>query len=121
MYNFSRSVTDHDDFLPAVIMVQSPCYSSQCTSTHSATEDVYSRHYLRPGTVAPTTSTVPQDTCTVAPTTSTVPQDTCTVDQDARTVDQDAGTVDPDTCAVASSARTVAPTTSTHASSAASV
>ena len=107
MYNFSRSVTDHDDFLPAVIMVQSPCYSSQCTSTHSATEDVYSRHYLRPGAVAPTTSTVPQDTSTV--------------DQDARTVDQDAGTVDPDTCAVASSARTVAPATSTLASSAASV
>jgi hypothetical protein len=121
MYNFSRSVTDHDDFLPAVIMVQSPCYSSQCTSTHSATEDVYSRHYLRPGAVAPTTSTVPQDTSTVAPTTSTVPQDTCTVDQDARTVDQDADTVDPDTCAVASSARTVAPATSTLASSAASV
>jgi hypothetical protein len=56
-----------------------------------------------------------------APSTSTVPQDTCTVDSITCTVDQDARTVDPDTCAVASSARTVAPATSTLASSAASV
>jgi hypothetical protein len=100
MYNFCRSVTDHDDFLPAIIMVQSPCHSSQCTSTHSATEDVHSRHYLRPRTVIPSTSNV-------APTTSTVPHHTRTVDDD--------------TCTVASSARTIAPTTSTLASSAASV
>ncbi len=106
MYNFSCSVTDHDDFLPAIIMVQSPCHSSQCTSTHSATEDVHSRHYLRTRTVVPSTSTVPTETCTVAPTTSTVPHHTRTVVHD--------------TCTVVSSARTVAPTTSTLASSAAS-
>ncbi len=65
MYNFSCSVADHDDFLPAVIMVQSPCPSSQCTSTHSATEHVHSRHYLRPRTVVPSTSNVAPTTCTI--------------------------------------------------------
>jgi hypothetical protein len=40
MHNYSCSVSDHDNFLPAVIMIQSQCHSSQCTSTHSATEDV---------------------------------------------------------------------------------
>ena len=72
MYNFSLSVTDHDNFLPAVIILQSPCHRSQCTSTHLATEDVHRRHYLRPRTVVPSTSNV-------APTTSTVPTDTRTV------------------------------------------
>ena len=121
MYNFSRSVTDHDDFLPAVIMVQSPCNDSQCTSTHLATDDVHIRHHLRPHTVvpstrnvAPSTCTVPTDTSTVASPTSTVPSSTCTAVTPTRTVDQYTRPVDTHEYTVASA-------TSTPASSAASV
>ena len=32
MYNFSHGVTDHDNSLPAIIMVQSSCHRSQCTT-----------------------------------------------------------------------------------------
>ena len=120
MYNFSRSVTDHDDFLPAVIMVQSPCTDSQCTSTHLATDVTVGLH-PRPHTVvsptrnvAPSTCIVPTDTSTVASPTSTVPLSTCTVVTPTRTVDQYTRPVDTHEYTVASA-------TSTPASSAASV
>jgi hypothetical protein len=100
MYNFSCSVIDHDNSLPAVIKVQPPCHSSQCASTHSATVDVHSRHYLCPHTVVPSTSNVAPTTCAI-PTDVLAPllhllgpclmiHDTCTVDLANRTVDQDA-------------------------------
>ena len=120
MYNYSRSVTDHDDFLPAVIMVQSPCSDSQCTSTHLATDVTVGLH-PRPHTVvsptrnvAPSTCIVPTDTSTVASPISTVPSSTCTVVTTTRTVDQYTRPVDTHEYTVASA-------TSTPASSAASV
>ena len=108
MYNFSHRVglTDHDGFLPATVMAQYTCARSQCTSTHLATQDVSSKHYRRPGTVASTT-TVPDDTytvvsstCNVVPPTRTVLTDTSTDATPTSAVSLATCTVGLPTCAV---------------------
>ena len=122
MYNFCSIVTDHDDFLPAVVTTQFPHARSQCTSTHSATtHDVTVGLHPRPHTVVsptrnvvPSTCIVPTDTRVVATSTCTTPSSTCTVVTPSHTVAQYTRPVD-------SHAYTVASTTSTPASSAASV
>ena len=121
MYYFRSSVTDHDDFLPAVVTTRSPCSGSQCTSTHLATHDVTVGLHPRPHTVVsptrnvvPSTCIVPTDTSVVATSTCTTPSSTCTVVTPSHTVAQYTRPVD-------SHAYTVASTTSTPASSAASV
>jgi hypothetical protein len=120
MYNFRSRVTDHDDILPAVVTVRTPCSDSQCTSTHLATDVTVGLH-PRPRTVvsptrnvAPSTCNVPTDTSTVASPTSTVSTSTCTVVTPSHTVAQYTRPVD-------NHAYTVAFATSTPASSAASI
>ena len=121
MYYFRSSVTDHDDFLPAVVTTRSPCSGSQCTSTHLATHDVTVGLHPHPHTVvsptrnvAPSTCIVPTDTSIVATSTCTTPSSTCTVVTPSPTVAQYTRPVDTD-------AYTVASASSTPASSAASI